>query len=314
MITFRPASTADLSMVLSCRVSEPISWVDPDRYQRALAVGSCRPEWTWLALDDGILVGRAVWWALPGQASPAALDCLWTSPTLGDRAGLAAGLLRTGHAGLRAGGATSLPDYEIDLAPRWRADPAAMAGLAWRQDAAYRAGLTHAVQRLSYAWTPPNPVPVASRRLLFRNEPDDARFLALFAQAAQGSLDDLTCRTRAALGAAAQARDDLEFYLGLPGERDWWRVAHTTAGDLVGFALPTRTASAASVGYLAVLPEHRGHGYVTELLAEITRQHAHRGAPRVTGTTDATNTPMAAAFDRAGYDRTGTRFVLSPPR
>ncbi len=42
MITFRPASTADLSMVLSCRVREPVSWVDPGRYQRELAVGSYR--------------------------------------------------------------------------------------------------------------------------------------------------------------------------------------------------------------------------------------------------------------------------------
>ncbi len=49
MITFRPASTADLSMVSSCRIREPVSWVDPSRYQRELAVGSYRPEWTWLA-------------------------------------------------------------------------------------------------------------------------------------------------------------------------------------------------------------------------------------------------------------------------
>jgi len=99
-----------------------------------------------------------------------------------------------------------------------------------------------------------------------------------------------------------------------PGNGTGGGVAHTTAGDLVGFALPTRTASAASVGYLAVLPEHRGYGYVTDLLVKITRQHAHRGAPKITGTTDATNTPMAAAFDRGGYDRTGTRLVLSQPR
>jgi RimJ/RimL family protein N-acetyltransferase len=314
MITFRPASTADLSMVSSCRVREPVSWVDPSRYQRELAVGSYRPEWTWLAQNDGVLVGRAVWWALPDRTSPTALDCLWTSPTVGDRASVATDLLRAGHAGLRDGGATSLPDYEIDLEPGWREDPAAVAAVAWRQDAARRAGLTHTLERLSYAWTPSNPVPAASPRLLFNEEPDDHRFLALFAETAQRSLDDLTRRTLAALGTEAQARDDLEFYLGLPGERDWWRVGHTTAGDLVGFALPTRTASAASVGYLAVLPEHRGHGYVTDLLAEITRQHAHRGAPKITGTTDATNTPMAAAFDRGGYDRTGTRLVLSRPR
>ncbi len=311
MITFRPASPADLSTVSSCRIHEPVSWVDPDRYQRELAVGSYRPEWTWLAEDDGTLLARAVWWALPDKMSPTALDCLWTSQSIGDRTGLAADLLRAGHAGLRDRGATSLPDYEIDLAPGWREDDAATAAVAWRQAAAHRAGLTYTLERLSYAWTPPNLVPAASPRLVFDEEPDDDRFLALFAEVAQGSLDDLTRRTLAAFGAEAQARDDLEFYLGLPGERNWWRIAHTTAGNPVGFALPTRTASAASVGYLGVLPKRRGRGYVTDLLTEITRQHAHRGAPKIT---DATNTPMAAAFDHGGYDRTGTRLVLSQPR
>ncbi|MEO9223145.1 MAG: GNAT family N-acetyltransferase [Mycobacteriaceae bacterium] len=167
---------------------------------------------------------------------------------------------------------------------------------------------------MSFTWTPPRQVPAAAPRLVFSKEPRDKRFLALFAEAARGSLDDLTRRTLAALGAEAQARDDLEFYLGLPGDRDWWRVAHTTAGGLVGFALPTRSAYAASVGYLGVLPQHRGHGYVADLLSEITRQHAHRGASTITGTTDAANAPMAAAFDRGGYERTGVRLVLSAPR
>ncbi len=314
MITVRPTSAADVDKVLSCGVHEPISWVDSDRYRRGLAVGSYRPEWTWVALHDDVVVGRGVWWALPDQTSPSALDCLWTSPTVDDRAGVAADLLLAAHVGLRSTGATSPPDYEINVDPGWREDPVTVAAVAWRAEAAHRAGLTHSLERLSYTWTPPAQIPDASSRVLFHEEPRDDRLLALFAEVAQGSLDDLTCRTRAALGAEAQARDDLDFYLGLPGSRDWWRVATSAAGETIGFILPTRSASAASVGYLGVLPRHRGHGYVHDLLAEITRQHAHRGAPRITGTTDAVNTPMAAAFDRGGYRRTGTRLVLSRPQ
>lgn len=43
--------------------------------------------------------------------------------------------------------------------------------------------------------------------------------------------------------------------------------------------------------------QHRGHGYVDEILEYITRFHIGDGARRITATTDAVNTPMAAAFD-----------------
>jgi hypothetical protein len=67
---------------------------------------------------------------------------------------------------------------------------------------------------------------------------------------AEGCLDDLTRRNVAVLGAQAQARDDLDFYLGLPGERSWWRLAHTAEGEFVGLAIPSRSAYSASVSYL----------------------------------------------------------------
>ncbi|MFD4049966.1 GNAT family N-acetyltransferase, partial [Streptomyces sp. NPDC058611] len=44
-----------------------------------------------------------------------------------------------------------------------------------------------------------------------------------------------------------------------------------------------------------------------------TRFHAAAGADRVTATTDTVNVPMAAAFDRAGYEVTEIRLVLEDP-
>jgi GNAT superfamily N-acetyltransferase len=162
-----------------------------------------------------------------------------------------------------------------------------------------------------FAWTPEDGIPDQSHRLTFTTESADEVFLRAFARAAEGSLDDLTRRNVAALGAEAQARDDLDFYVGLPGERSRWRLAHTAEGEFVGLAIPSRSAYNASVSYLGVVPTHRGHGYVDDLLAEITRQHADHGAPRITGTTDTTNAPMVAAFTRGGYTCTGLRMVLS---
>jgi len=51
---------------------------------------------------------------------------------------------------------------------------------------------------------------------------------------------------------------------------------------------------------------------VDEILAYITRFHIGDGARRITATTDAVNTPMAAAFDRAGYKLVEVRIDLEP--
>ena len=66
------------------------------------------------------------------------------------------------------------------------------------------------------------------------------------------------------------------------------------------------------VGYLGVVPEHRGRGYVDDLLAEITRSHAERGVQRIVADTDAGNVSMARAFERAGYRNFAIRLVLPP--
>ena len=77
--------------------------------------------------------------------------------------------------------------------------------------------------------------------------------------------------------------------------------------------LPNRNTYGAVVGYLGVVPAMRGRGYIDDLVAETTRFHAGRGEPRIMATTDTTNLPMAAAFERAGYRAYSARYVLSEP-
>lgn len=81
-------------------------------------------------------------------------------------------------------------------------------------------------------------------------------------------------------------------------------------GTLAALAIPSATPYHRNVGYLGVVPQARGLGLVDEVLDEITRVHVLSGAEVITATTDATNAPMAAAFERAGYRRTETRLVL----
>ncbi|MGH3657981.1 MAG: GNAT family N-acetyltransferase, partial [Micromonosporaceae bacterium] len=83
--------------------------------------------------------------------------------------------------------------------------------------------------------------------------------------------------------------------------RAWWRIATLPDGEPVGFVIPARNPYHPIIAYLGVLPAHRGNGYIDDILAEGTRILAQLDVPRIRASTDLGNTPMAAAFHRAGY-------------
>lgn len=83
--------------------------------------------------------------------------------------------------------------------------------------------------------------------------------------------------------------------------QEWWRVATIADGRPVGFVTPGRNHYNPVIGYLAVLPEHRGNGFIDEILAEGTRILARQNVPRIRAATDVGNVPMARAFERAGW-------------
>ncbi|WP_049559336.1 GNAT family N-acetyltransferase [Nonomuraea sp. SBT364] len=301
MPTYRTIGPDDLDRVTAWTVTEPVGWIAADRYLAELAENMYRPEWTWIAEDGDRMVGRALWWGPGDSTRPVALDCLDVDPAAGDRAAIAAELIGAALAGFR-----QPVQYAIKVAGDRRDDPA----VAWRRAAAHVAGLTREVERLQFEWTPADGVPAPAGELRFA-EASDAEFLAVFGRIAEGSLDAHTRASLAAKGLEATARDEMEFYLGAPGKREWWRLAYTPEGEVAGLAIPSATPYNVNVGYLGVVPEFRGRGYVDEVLAEITRFHAGNGEQRVTATTDLGNAPMAAAFGRAGYRNVEIRINLS---
>ncbi|GGS82745.1 N-acetyltransferase [Planobispora rosea] len=305
MISYRAVVPVDLDRVTSWVVTEPVGWIPAERYLAELAENMYRPEWTWIAEVDDRVVGRALWWGPGDNAYPVALDCLDVDPAVGDRAAVGAELIR---AALR--GFPRPVQYAIKVSGGWRDDPAASAAVEWRRAAAHAAGLTREVERLQFEWTPADGVPPATGALRFA-EASDEEFLAVFTRITEGSLDAQTRASVAAKGAGATAREEMDFYLGAPGKREWWRIAYTHEGEVAGMAIPSATPYNVNVGYLGVVPELRGRGYVDGILAEITRIHAASGETRITATTDLGNAPMAAAFRRAGYRNTEIRINLS---
>ena len=281
------------------------------------AAGRMRPEWSWVVEDDeGSIIGRALWWGRD-ESRPLALDVFDVDVPTPRRESIGTMLLLAGHAGLARLGHEPPLAYTVRLPNEWHDRPDSKAAVAWRLAVARRGGLTLTNERLQVEWVPRRaPQPEQSSRvgrLTFRPG-DDAEFVALFAQTAQGSLDVMTRRSLLDRPAHDLAVEELDYYRACPGEREWWRVATRSGDAVVGFVIPSATPTNRNVGYLGVLPHHRGHGYVDDLLQFVTRFHAASGAPRITATTDAVNIPMATAFVRAGYEVVERRLDIEPAR
>lgn len=308
----RRATPADVDALIDFSDDTGVLALSREQKRQDFAEGRMRPEWSWVLEDHGRVLGCALWWGR-GDSLPSALDALDVLPEVEDPRSAAVDLLRGGHTDFATHGGQLLLPYTLRLPAAWRADEQAARAEAWRREALSDVGITDSLERLQYAWTPRSGVPASSDRLTFR-QGSDAEFVALFRDAARGSLDVETRRALETMDELSQAEDDLEFYTNCPGERDWWRIATDDGGAPVGFIVPSATPYHRNVGYLGVLPAHRGHGLVNDLLAEVTRIHAEAGAERITATTDGTNQPMAAAFERAGYPITEIRLVFSAPR
>ncbi|WP_030740371.1 GNAT family N-acetyltransferase [Streptomyces griseus] len=260
------------------------------RYAPVAEGGEYRPDWTWVALRDGTVVARAAWWAAPDDTAPVALD--WFDFADGEEEA-GAELLR--RSPLRA-------EFSLLVPPGWREMPEVRAAAEARIDAARAAGMEVLVERYRYEWTPDCPLPERPGRLTFRPEPDDAVILDVLRRCHSVTLDAHARRAIAGPGgldAAAQA--ELDIFHWFPSPRGWWQLAFTPDGEVAGIHVPAHNPNGPCIGFIGVVPEARGHGYGYDLLVECTRFLVERGAESIAGATDRGNTPMAAAFARAGH-------------
>ncbi|TDU91028.1 acetyltransferase (GNAT) family protein [Kribbella voronezhensis] len=305
----RTTVEADLDFIRTAITEQSINTVTPERFDEYIVSGYYRHEWCWVAEQDGEIVALAIWWGMPQAEQPYSVDGLYAVPGV-DRVAAWAELIRAGAASVPSGG--DGPEYHLFLPNGWREQADVVEAFEPRAEAAARAGLSERTERLRYEWLPEYGLPARSTRLRF--EPgDDEAFLAAFRQVIEGSLDAATAREVAKVGVDGAARQDLEIYQEMPGERSWWRLAYDQDGALVGFALPSANNGGPVVGYLGVVPEQRGHRYSDDLLAEITHLLVETGADRIRADTDLTNKPMAASFERTGYRNHAVRMVLSYP-
>lgn len=310
-LVIRPLRPGETELFLSYPFSrQPELWETARDFAALLAAGEYRPHHTWVAIRDGVVVARACWWAGPGDERPAALDWLEAEPRP-QQVELSTRLLHAAHETMR-NDEGKRPDYHLFLPPGWRDQPEVRTAGEARLQAAQNAGLTPFVERYSYAWSAQRDgLPPRSDRLAFRPA-NDQDMLDALRQVLVGTLDAHGRHDVAAHGIDRAAELQLEGLHWFPSPREWWQLAYTGSGELVGLIIPARNYSMPTIGYLGVVPHQRGHGYVNDLLAEMAWRLAELAPGEEVGAdTDFDNVPMAKAFTRAGFRTTFEHLVLT---
>jgi RimJ/RimL family protein N-acetyltransferase len=306
-LTFRPI-TGPGELGLFTRLPHEFN----EELETDLRDGHRLPGWLWMALRGDHLLARAAWWARPGATGPGALDILDIDGSAGpDAVDTVAALLETAIPEVVPAGGRP-PEYIRMLAPDWREDPLSRQATETCMAAAERTGARFFVERLRLEWRAGTRIPAPAGRLSFRPVSDPAELLALMTQVLDGTLDahsrDDLARMSPQDAAAEHYNGELARYTS---PRDWWQIAELPGGEPVGFVIPAHNGYNAIIAYLAVVPAHRGNGYIGEILAEGTRILAAEDAPRIRASTDMGNAPMARAFHRAGWLTTGHQIDMT---
>ncbi|MFF4188689.1 GNAT family N-acetyltransferase [Streptomyces sp. NPDC001691] len=298
-VTIRPLAGPD-----ELGLFHQLSYVLDHELEDDLATGRRIPDWMWVALRDGRVLARIAWWTAKSGGPPLSLDFFDVDDTLpaAERHEIGLRLLETATAEVVPAGADR-PEYGRFVPGDWREDAAAREVVETRLNILAASGATPLVERLRLEWRAGTPVPEPSTRLSFRPATDREELIALMTLVVENSLDEHTreeLRTMTPRESAERMYE--EEFATFRSPPTWWRIAELKdGGGPVGFVIPARNNYNPVIAYIGVLPAHRGHGYIDDLLAEGTRVLAAQDVPRIRAATDLPNVPMANAFARAGY-------------
>jgi RimJ/RimL family protein N-acetyltransferase len=298
--------------------TSPEHIADTARYVQCLFDTGCsRLEWCWIAENpDSTASARVAFWSLPERETPLDLVLLngqWRT----DQSALHA-LMQHVEVYFRNASCDNIGHCQ-DTPPR---EPQWQTHEAERKTFLESIGFQIARHTLRYrcdahtAYLPSTndslPVSESPLRLVAVNATNESLLVDLVAQVAAVSYDELDRSSCAEHGADEHAKRLLADLREMRVDNDWWRIAYrhtpmSERNEAIGFILPTASADMGTIGYVGVLPAHRGHGYIDPLIAHATRVLRQAKFTRLIADTDHSNKPMARAFERNGWLRFGER-------
>lgn len=286
---------------------------DPSRVAETLAYlhttidnGSTRPEWCFAVEHGAETIGRIALWSIPNRtpADFVLFDLPWDRDDIDS---LAAATLDAAMETLRAHGAKHAA-HMLDTPaqwPQWQTHHDIRARVLERQ------GFNPRRETTRFSLSPGQPRPTIERAPIeFRALPQvgNAVFKRAMTSVTRGTFDKMTANLVTEIGADAETEQSFTELQQVGFDPAWWELAYDAQGFLIGLVMPTKLGKhMGTIGYIGVVPEQRGRGYIDTLLARATDTLLGLDIQQIRADTDVRNVPMAAAFHRAGYTNFATR-------
>jgi RimJ/RimL family protein N-acetyltransferase len=190
--------------------------------------------------------------------------------------------------------------YVLDspaLPPQWQSSPEQRIRLLEHN------GFSLERETCRFEWKGHNDQFDKSNEIVFRtlSEVGDATFIEAIMRVSESTLDRSINQDREQNGDKLQAQTMFTELQQMDYDPAWWQLAFTLNEELIGIVMPTKNPTYATIGYIGVVPEQRGRGYIDILLHQATSLLTDAGESMIRADTDVENTPMIHAFKRAGY-------------
>lgn len=266
---------------------------------------SIRVEWCFVIENDHQLTGRVAFWKLPKTDKPSDIILLDLPWERNDYLAVGRNLLQNAFALALTLGSEQI-GHVLDTppaAPQWQFFP------EQRLELLESLGFELLRETYRFELNTTNPAVAFPTGLVFRglHEVGEDTFIDALIRISAQSLDRRTQHGREELGVENEARMTFNDLQRMEYDPAWWQLAYTSEGALVGLVMPTKSPTFATIGYIGVVPEQRGHGYIHRLLQQGTATLHAAGEHHLRTDTDVNNAPMANAFRRAGYTQFATR-------
>jgi len=280
---------------------------DVENYlQRMFQQSAMRLEWCFVAEEANQIIGTIAYWTLPTVGKPSDIVLLTLPWERDDFLSPGTQLLQETLVEVQRAYGVQEIGHVLDVPPcnpQWQFFP------EQRTTLLHQVGFQNRRKTLRFEWQAEAGPPVVPERLNFRSlsEVGETAFIAAIEQVSQGTFDQRIQQDRERQGPEIQAQTFFEAMQHLKYDPAWWQLAYTPTRELVGLIMPAHNLTVAVIGYIGVVPQFRGHGYVDDLLAHGMASLLHAGYTTIRADTDVSNLPMANAFRRANYQQFATR-------
>jgi ribosomal protein S18 acetylase RimI-like enzyme len=168
-------------------------------------------------------------------------------------------------------------------------------------EAISNAGFRHWRNTVRLESTKPGDIEMRGYRSCATNAFDRSEIIALLEQTSALSADSQIQFYRERLGGMKDAEMTLKVMEYTDHDPDWWRVALSPDGQLIGIVLPVLVYGEPRVGFSGVRPEFRGRKIAQFLLAEAWSMMSRSGWSILYAEVDQRNASMYRALISSGF-------------